>query len=151
MTCHVARRTSEFERRLRRERRQAYRALETMDAELTDRAEDHPGEFLDDAARETTCGVLESLEDREHRVLAEIEAAEGRLAMGTFGVCAACGRPIAVERLRALPTARLCVGCGESVERRALSETRRLGERIIPRPRRRARAGVSIRSRTEER
>ena len=120
MTCHVARRTSEFERRLRRERREAYDALVTTDAELAGRERHHPGDFIDDAATEMTCGVLASLEDREYRVLAEIEAAEARLAMGTFGVCAICARPIAVQRLRALPTASLCVRCEESVERRAL-------------------------------
>lgn len=116
MTCHAARRTNEFERRLRRERRQAYQALATMDAELTDR-EHHPGEFLDDAATETTSRVLRSLEERDRRVLAEVDAAEERLAIGTFGICAACWRPIAVERLRALPAARLCVRCEETVER----------------------------------
>jgi DnaK suppressor protein len=118
MTCHAARRTSEFERRLRRERREVYKVLETADAELAGRERHQPGDFVDDAATETACGVLASLEDRERRVLAEIEAAEARLAMGTFGVCASCARPIAVERLRALPTARLCVRCEDRVGRR---------------------------------
>ncbi len=49
-------------------------------------------------------------------VLAEIEAAEERLSMGTFGVCEACAQPIPLERLRALPTARLCATCEETVE-----------------------------------
>jgi len=119
MTCHVARRTNEFERRLRCERREAYYALATTDAELAARERHNPGEFIDDAATETTCRVLASLEERDRHALAEIDSAEKRLAMGIYGVCAACGRRIPVERLRALPTASLCVGCEETVERRA--------------------------------
>ena len=119
MTCHVARRTSEFERRLRGERREAYDALATTDAELAGRERHHPGEFIDDAATEMTCRVLASLEERDRRVLAEVDAAEDRLAMGIVGVCAACGRRIPVERLRVLPTASLCVGCEQTVERLA--------------------------------
>jgi DnaK suppressor protein len=45
------------------------------------------------------------------RELAEIEAARGRVAAGTYGVCARCGRPIAPERLEARPAARTCVTC----------------------------------------
>jgi len=30
---------------------------------------------------------------------------------GTYGVCERCGQPIAVERLEAIPWARLCIGC----------------------------------------
>ena len=136
MTCHAARRTSEFEWRLRSARREAYDALVTTDAELVGRERHHPGDFIDDAATETACGVLESLEGREHRVLAEIEAAEGRLAMGTFGVCVACGRAIAVERLRALPTARLCVRCEEGVECRMSLRVRDIEEPTRPTRRR---------------
>lgn len=43
--------------------------------------------------------------------LAEVDAAYGRLAAGTYGVCEVCGRPIAAERLEARPTARACVRC----------------------------------------
>jgi DnaK suppressor protein len=45
------------------------------------------------------------------RELAEIEAARGRVAAGTYGVCARCGRPITPERLEARPAARTCVTC----------------------------------------
>jgi RNA polymerase-binding transcription factor DksA len=43
--------------------------------------------------------------------LVEIEAARGRAAAGTYGVCARCGRAIAPERLEARPAARTCVTC----------------------------------------
>lgn len=121
MTCHVARRMNEFERRLGRERREAYRALATTDAELLGREAHNAGEFSDDAATETTCRVLESLRDRDRRLLKEVDAAEGRLSMGSFGVCAACARPIPFGRLRALPAARLCIACEEAEEREKYS------------------------------
>ncbi len=49
---------------------------------------------------------------REH--LAEIDAAEARLAAGTYGICERCGRPIAEARLEARPTARLCIECASA-------------------------------------
>lgn len=44
-------------------------------------------------------------------ILAEIEAAQGRLAQGTFGECERCGTAIPVERLELRPWTRLCVRC----------------------------------------
>lgn len=38
-------------------------------------------------------------------------AAIARLDGGQYGRCEVCGHPIPVERLRARPTARACVGC----------------------------------------
>jgi hypothetical protein len=43
--------------------------------------------------------------------LAEIDAALGRMAEGRFGVCLACGGPLGLQRLRAAPEARFCLGC----------------------------------------
>jgi len=45
------------------------------------------------------------------RELAELDAAIDRVADGTYGVCASCGNPIPVARLRLLPAATLCVPC----------------------------------------
>jgi RNA polymerase-binding protein DksA len=87
------------------------------DAELTGCEHHHPGDFLDDAATDIACRLLASLEERDRRVLAEIDAAEERLSSGTFGVCDLCARPIPFSRLRALPTARLCVACEQTAER----------------------------------
>ena len=117
MTCHAARRIGDFERRLRRVRREAFGALLMTDDELTGCERHHPGDFLDDAATGTTCRVLDRLEERDRHVLAEIDAAEARLATGTYGVCEMCARAIPFERLRAIPTARLCLVCEEIMER----------------------------------
>jgi len=43
--------------------------------------------------------------------LAEIEAALGRIEQGSYGTCVSCGGPLGLQRLRALPEARFCVGC----------------------------------------
>jgi RNA polymerase-binding protein DksA len=119
MTCHVALRVGEFERRLRRDRREVLHALLSTDEELAGLARPHRGEFIDDAAKETARCLLARLKERDRTVLAEIDAAEERLAAGTFGVCEACSRPIPFPRLRALPMARLCMACEEWAERAA--------------------------------
>ncbi|MFD6053646.1 TraR/DksA family transcriptional regulator [Agromyces sp. NPDC060279] len=43
--------------------------------------------------------------------LAEVDRALARLADGSYGVCTNCGKPIAVARLEARPTATLCIDC----------------------------------------
>lgn len=44
---------------------------------------------------------------------AEVSAALERVAAGTYGVCASCGRPIPDGRLEARPMATLCVDCAQ--------------------------------------
>lgn len=53
--------------------------------------------------------------DAAHDIVA-VDAALGRLDRGTYGVCARCGRPIGVDRLRARPTAEFCIRCAVAVE-----------------------------------
>lgn len=52
-----------------------------------------------------------ALLDRTRPKLAELAAAQQRLAAGTYGVCEVCDREIPAERLRARPEARRCVPC----------------------------------------
>jgi DnaK suppressor protein len=42
-------------------------------------------------------------------VIAEIDDALWRIESGTYGMCAACGKPIPEERLDAVPYATLCL------------------------------------------
>ena len=144
MTCHVARRVGKFMHRLRRDRREARHALMTTEAELVVYTRDHPGDFLDDAATDTTCRLLARLEDRDRRVLEEIDAAEERLANGTFGMCrdlctadsvraasCAAGGP-SVRRVRS-------GGGTRNASRHGRSDARGGGPRSRPPGRRRAR------------
>jgi DnaK suppressor protein len=57
--------------------------------------------------REHAAALLAQL--REH--VAQIDAALGRLADGTYGTCANCGRPIGTARLSARPVATACIDC----------------------------------------
>ena len=47
----------------------------------------------------------------------QIEAALQKMDRGEYGICENCGRPIAPERLEALPFVSLCIACQESSDR----------------------------------
>lgn len=68
------------------------------------------------AAREGGADValLQSLD----QTVLQIDAALARLRTGTYGLCAACGDAIPLERLRAVPFATLCVPCQSEREGR---------------------------------
>jgi len=52
-----------------------------------------------------------ALENRIRQEMAGIEHALQKFEEGTYGLCDSCGKPIAPERLEALPQASLCVNC----------------------------------------
>jgi DnaK suppressor protein len=53
------------------------------------------------------------LGEGEKTELLDIDAALARLANGRYGDCERCGGPIGMQRLRAMPEARLCLSCRE--------------------------------------
>ena len=111
----------EFERRLREARRQVWRTVARTEAELATLEAHQPGAAIEDAGTATVTAVLSRLDGAERHLLDEIGAAQARLATGTFGVCEHCATPIPLPRLRAVPTARLCIGCERAAERTALA------------------------------
>ena len=52
-----------------------------------------------------------ALRDRADQQLELVTEALARLDDGTFGTCVRCGRPIAPDRLEALPWAARCIDC----------------------------------------
>ncbi len=58
-----------------------------------------------------------ALRDRARQHLELVDAALARLEGGTFGACARCGKPIARERLEALPWAAHCIDCQRDIDR----------------------------------
>jgi DnaK suppressor protein len=59
-----------------------------------------------------------ALRERNEQHLAAVDAALARLEAGAYGLCESCGKPIAPERLEALPSAALCIDCQRSARRR---------------------------------
>ncbi len=53
----------------------------------------------------------EPLSEMVRRELAEIDAALARISEGRYGSCLACGGPMGLQRIRAIPEARYCVAC----------------------------------------
>jgi DnaK suppressor protein len=83
------------------------------DGELSS-IDQHPGDLGSETfEHEKNLSLLEQVNDE----LLQIEAALHRLEQGTYGVCQACGRKIAEERLEALPATRFCVDDQAKAER----------------------------------
>lgn len=59
--------------------------------------------------RAQVAGLLE----QARAELRALDTAAERLAAGTYGTCARCGRPIAPERLDALPATTTCIRCAD--------------------------------------
>ncbi|MGC2518015.1 MAG: TraR/DksA C4-type zinc finger protein [Burkholderiales bacterium] len=68
-----------------------------------------------DAGDESIADLVADLDNaevsRDLQEVRELEAAQARIAAGTYGTCAACGAGIDFERLRATPAAIRCVDC----------------------------------------
>ncbi len=82
---------------------------ETVAASLDSNADDEhdPEGHTIAFERSQVTSLSRRLEQRQ----AEVDAALGRLADGTYGVCTGCGGPIAPARLEARPAARECIAC----------------------------------------
>ena len=55
--------------------------------------------------------VLEGLDEMGRAEVGQIRAALERIEAGLYGFCSTCGKPIAAERLAAMPTAATCLRC----------------------------------------
>jgi DnaK suppressor protein len=63
--------------------------------------------------RERDLSLLENARD----LLDQVERALRKIADGTYGRCATCGKSIEAARLKALPHASLCIACKRAEER----------------------------------
>ena len=61
--------------------------------------------------------------DRDLDELRAIDAALLRMADGSYGICAACDRPIDVKRLNLTPQALRCIDCQTIFERTHFQKT----------------------------
>jgi RNA polymerase-binding transcription factor len=100
--------------------------VSTLAQDLEAKGEDttpsqHPADVASDLyAREELLADELTLE----RDLIAVDEALGRIADGTYGICADCGNEIALERLEARPQAVRCISCQRTLDRRGRSLSR---------------------------
>lgn len=88
--------------------------LEKEIAEIDQTLREPDAEDFEDRATENEGDeVLEDLGKAALAEIAQIKAALERIAAGTYGECATCGKEIAPARLRAVPHAPQCINCAK--------------------------------------
>jgi RNA polymerase-binding protein DksA len=70
-----------------------------------------PADWEEQATQLEGQDALEGIEKQKLKEIQQIRAALQRIAEGQYGVCAKCGEDIDPKRLKALPTAVLCLSC----------------------------------------
>ena len=109
--------TAKLRKQLKNEFQRLTEELENLQANMPssdERREGSPFGKREEEATETL--ELEkrlSLENRTRQEMAGIEHALEKFEKGSYGLCDNCGKPIAPERLEALPQATLCINCKE--------------------------------------
>ena len=84
----------------RREIADAYQELNQPERELEETA-----------AKANLSRGLDQLDTRDKELIQKIDDALLKMDEGRYGLCDACGKPISIKRLRAIPEARHCIGC----------------------------------------
>jgi RNA polymerase-binding protein DksA len=86
---------------------------------LEDEAEEetYDNHLADSATATLNREIDYTLEENADHVLKAVNAALQRIEDGTFGTCGRCGKPIAEERLEAIPYANRCIDCKRLEER----------------------------------
>jgi DnaK suppressor protein len=90
---------------------------------LTDERE-NLADDIDLASMESNRDFLLRIRDRERTLIHKIQKALHAMDEGEYGICAACGGDISMNRLLARPVATHCIDCkteAEQLERRSRS------------------------------
>jgi DnaK suppressor protein len=103
--------------RLLQERRDEIVGRVTVErAQLDDQVMTAPGDDADISIIDLSADYFLKLANNHQQELKEIRDAMERMTRGVYGVCESCENPIALERLKKLPYARLCIDCQSSLE-----------------------------------
>ncbi|HAL62797.1 MAG TPA: conjugal transfer protein TraR [Chloroflexi bacterium] len=95
--------------------------LQEQISQLTIGGQEHPGygnHMADDASEVFEQAKNLALRQTLERQLEQVEEALERFGRGTYGYCLDCGEKIDYARLKAIPSASLCIECMERRERR---------------------------------
>jgi RNA polymerase-binding protein DksA len=94
-----------------RSRDEIYERVKAFRRDQSEERLSTPGDPMDVAKSSVDVETHASIIDRLERQLAQIDDALAAVDAGTYGICRNCGREIAFERLKAIPSAIYCVDC----------------------------------------
>ena len=109
----------EFEEILRRRKALLVDDVLGLNRDWTDKSEGdsaHSNHMADSGTDSFEEDVRLSRMESAGEEIGEIDEALGRILDGAYGTCESCGKLISIERLRAIPYARLCLPCKQSEE-----------------------------------
>jgi RNA polymerase-binding protein DksA len=115
--------TEHFKQRLLDERARVQEALDYLHEENPGSMEDETQEIPSDnhpadyASITVDREIDYTLEENSENVLLSIDGALERIQAGSYGTCVNCGKPIAEDRLAAIPWATHCIDCKRLEER----------------------------------
>jgi DnaK suppressor protein len=113
----------QFRELLQEERQRVLDAIEYLKKENPGSIEDETDdETTDNHLAETATVTVDreidyTLEENSENVLLSIDGALERIQAGSYGTCVNCGKPIAEDRLAAIPWATHCIDCKRLEER----------------------------------
>ena len=111
--------TAEMQNLLLAERAELLEKLDREKKQFKDEAAATSGrDSIDLASDEGAYKKSEAINALDAKRLTSIENALKRISEGRYGICLKCGKRIPEERLRALPSAVLCVSCKNADEKR---------------------------------
>jgi DnaK suppressor protein len=76
-----------------------------------------PMDVIDITSERSERELMLRMHRRVEDLVLEIQEALGRIRNGSFGICDECGSDIELERLKAHPTATLCLDCKRKLEK----------------------------------
>jgi DnaK suppressor protein len=98
------------------QRRRLLRQVARLENDLRWLSEDVEPEVVEEGQEEMLAQLLAGLDERSRAEIDAIERALERMERGGYGICSNCSQPIPLARLRAMPTAELCLTCARQRE-----------------------------------
>jgi RNA polymerase-binding transcription factor len=109
-------RREELAQQLRQQRESLLKEFAEEESELRSMEGERASELEERAQAARDIRIFARLDDHRKQQIDEIDAALERIALGIYGICERCGKPIPAARLRAVPTARVHVQCADQDE-----------------------------------
>jgi RNA polymerase-binding transcription factor len=99
---------AEIRQTLFKRQHQLQQRLESVEHDLQ---QAHSQDWSEQALERENDQVLEAIANETAMELAQLKRVLKKMTGHSYGICSECGQPINSERLKAIPSAELCIQC----------------------------------------